>query len=299
MNITGLRIHAAMLADQQRNEALAAGVARAVRPGDTVIDVGAGTGILSMLAAAAGARRVYAVEAGSMAHAARLLVDHNGLGDVITVVKALSQEYTPPEPADVILCETLGFTGLEEGFRATLTDARDRMLKPGGRLLPASVRVEVAPVSEPPDDVDICRMDSLLGFDFSPIAEVFRKLYQRRYVPRASELAPPVAAFHVDCASASAAEPLEGEVTFTLSRPGEVAGIALWFDAELAPGVRMNNRSPSHHNHWGQAFLPLHPRVDGRPGDRLRLRLSIDDRPGRQAISWSAEREPRGEEAAA
>ena len=63
----------------------------------------------------------------------------------------------------------------------------------------------------------------------------------------------------------------------TESAPLNIAGGALLLAACATGPNPPNNRSPSHHNHWGQAFLPLHPRVDGRPGDRLRLRLSIDD----------------------
>lgn len=282
MKQLGLSIHAAMLADRDRNASLRAGVEAIVKPGDVVVDVGTGTGYLAMLAVRAGARRVYAVDAGStMASLARQLIEANHMAAAVTLVQARSTDYTPPEPADVILCETLGFAGLDEGFRPTLADARDRMLRPGGALLPAAVAVRVAPVEPDPAAIDITRLDAIEGLDFTAAADVFRRVYQRRYVPAEHELAPARTAFELDCRTMAADAPLETDVTFAIERSGQVSGFALWFDSWLAPGVMMSNRLPHPSNHWGQTFLPLPEPISVAAGDALGLHLAIaDDRKG-------------------
>ncbi len=74
-----LSIHRLMVACEVRTEAYRRALAAAVRPGDVVLDAGAGTGIMGMLAAQAGASKVYCVEISSMAEMARALVKQNGL----------------------------------------------------------------------------------------------------------------------------------------------------------------------------------------------------------------------------
>src|SRR5579863_5247505 len=132
-----LVIYGMMMSDRARNDALARGIQAVVRPGDVVVDVGSGAGFLSLLAARAGARRVYALESTKWADVAPHLSEINCLSDVIRfAARGSSFDWTPPEPADVIVCETLGYVALDEGFRAIMADARDRMLRPGGRLVP-------------------------------------------------------------------------------------------------------------------------------------------------------------------
>jgi predicted RNA methylase len=299
MKQLGLAIHGAMLADTARSKVLEAAVRAAVRPGDVVVDVGAGSALLSMLAVRAGARRVYAVEAGSMAAVARRLVALNGMADQITVAQAMSNDYMPPEPADVLLCETLGFAVLDERFRPTLVDARDRMLRPGGRLVPEQVDILIAPVEADPSAVDLSTLDRIADLDFGPLAEVFRHVYQRRYIPREHQLSPANVALRLDCRSMIADEALSAEVAFTLHRTGTGGGFALWFDAVLAPGVRMSSRPPEPQNHWGQAFLPLPCPMSLQAGDVLRTRLTIDDRQGGFHVAWSADPPVRSPSAAA
>ncbi len=74
-----------MISDEARTTAFAHAIAESVKPGDVVIDVGAGTGILSLFAARAGARRVIAVERSGMAELARELIAHNGMQEQVEV----------------------------------------------------------------------------------------------------------------------------------------------------------------------------------------------------------------------
>ncbi len=176
-----MAIHGAMLADARRNQALAQSLVAAVRPGDVVIDLGAGSGLLAMVAARQGARKVYAIERSSMAALARRLVAQNGYQDVIEVVQADSFDWQLPERAQVLISETLGFAVFDEQFRACVADARDRMLVAGGRIIPERIDVHAAPVSPAAGIVDIGQMDELLGFDFSPLARLCRGAHQRGY----------------------------------------------------------------------------------------------------------------------
>ena len=111
-----LATHEVMLKDAPRMAAYAAAVeanAAFIR-GKAVLDVGAGTGILSLLCARAGARAVYAVEASPMAEHMRSIVELNGFADVITVFQSPMEETTLPEQVDVCISEWMGFHLLHE-----------------------------------------------------------------------------------------------------------------------------------------------------------------------------------------
>ncbi|CAM6094951.1 unnamed protein product [Calypogeia fissa] len=102
-----------------------------------VLDVGAGTGILSLFCAKAGARHVYAVECSLMADTAREIVRANGFSDVITVLKGKVEEIELPIPqVDVIVSEWMGYFLLFENMLNTVLFARDKWLVPNGIVLP-------------------------------------------------------------------------------------------------------------------------------------------------------------------
>lgn len=86
----------------------------AVAPGDVVVDLGTGSGVLVVAAARAGARRVYAVEADTIADGTHAVFEANGVLDRVTPVGSRSTEITLPEPADVLVAELIGNEPLGE-----------------------------------------------------------------------------------------------------------------------------------------------------------------------------------------
>src|SRR5689334_7836260 len=131
-----LTYHASMLADSDRVSAYERAIAAVVRPGDVVVDLGAGTGILSLLAARAGARRVYAIECGTIADAARAVIDASPYGDVVELVRGRVEEVELPERGDVAITETIGGELLDEDIEGILAAAREHLLVPGAREIP-------------------------------------------------------------------------------------------------------------------------------------------------------------------
>ena len=145
---TEFEVHRTMIHDRVRTEAFRRAIDAVVRPGDMVLDVGAGSGILSVLAAKAGADRVYAVEETSIAVLAHELAVANGVGDIVQVIQGDASEVEPPEPVDVLVSEWLGGFGIDEGMLVPVIAARDRWLKPGGTMIPSSVTAWVALVHD-------------------------------------------------------------------------------------------------------------------------------------------------------
>src|SRR4051794_25377998 len=141
-----LDYHRGMLADTERVDRYREAIQQVVRPGDVVLDIGSGSGILAYLACQAGAQRVYAIEAGPIVALARLVCRDNGFEDRVVFIREHSTRATLPERADVLVTETLWNFGLGEGVLGFLADARDRLLTPEARMIPAGLDLFVAPL---------------------------------------------------------------------------------------------------------------------------------------------------------
>jgi len=141
-------VHRTMICDRVRTEAFRRAIDSVVRPGDIVLDVGAGSGILSVFAARAGAARVYAVERTSAAVLAQELAAANGVAEIVRVIHGDVTDVELPERVDVIVSEWLGGFGIDEGMLVPVIVARDRWLKPGGVMIPRSVTAWAALVHD-------------------------------------------------------------------------------------------------------------------------------------------------------
>ncbi|KAJ9124202.1 hypothetical protein QFC22_000999 [Naganishia vaughanmartiniae] len=134
-----------------------------------VMDVGCGTGILSMFAARAGAKHVYAIEASGFANKARQNIKNNGLEDVITVIQGKVEEIKlPVQHVDVIISEWMGYMLLYEAMLDSVLHARDRFLSPGGLMVPSQTRIILAGITgQQLWDEGFGFWDNVYGFDMS------------------------------------------------------------------------------------------------------------------------------------
>eukprot|EP01059_Diplonema_ambulator_P009622 TRINITY_DN19548_c0_g1_i1.p1 TRINITY_DN19548_c0_g1~~TRINITY_DN19548_c0_g1_i1.p1 ORF type:complete len:535 (+),score=108.52 TRINITY_DN19548_c0_g1_i1:46-1605(+) len=142
--------------------------------GKTVIDVGCGSGILSMFAARGGAKHVLGIDGSSrVADAAKRNIEKNNLSDIITVHSGFAEEVeTLPfdcDKADVIVSEWMGYCLLYESMLDSVLRIRDKFLKPGGAILPDICKMYAAGVG--PEGTHLAFWKNVWGFDMSPIAE--------------------------------------------------------------------------------------------------------------------------------
>lgn len=280
--------HRQYLQDDGRVTAFARAIASTVHPGDVVVDLGCGTGVLGFLACRAGAARVYAIDASGMAEVARVIASANGLADRVTIVSGHSLEVSLPERADVVISDQIGYFGFEAGVLQYFQDARRRFLKPGGRLVPGRIQLWIAPADLP----ELWREASFWstrpsGFDMSPAQEIaWNSGHPWRVEPR-DLLAPGCAVATLTPGEDNSYFAVTAE--FALERPGTLHGIAGWFTADLNETTRLANTpgDPQRINRRN-AVLPIRRALDVSPGQVLRIEMLI--RPHDLLIKWVVER---------
>ena len=256
-----------------------------VRPGDVVVDLASGTGILGMFACRAGAGRVYAIEATPLAGLAREIAVSNGLGDRITLVRGVAAHVSPPEPADVIVSDQIGWFGVTGGVRGLIVNARRRFLKPGGRLMPAALDLMLVPVDAPALARRVSFWSSSPGgFDFGPARRIAdNTAYPVRFRPE-QVLGVPYRAHTTDLVSCGV-DPIHIEARLTCARTGVLRGLGAWFEAQLSPSVRMTNSpvAPDRIKRR-QVYFPIPEAVPVEPGDRVDIAMTLLPEDG--FITW-------------
>ncbi|PPD99859.1 hypothetical protein GOBAR_DD03112 [Gossypium barbadense] len=210
--------------------------------GRVVVDVGAGSGILSLFAAQAGAKHVYAVEASEMADYARKLITGNPtLGQRITVIKGKVEEVELPEKADILISEPMGTLLVNERMLESYIIARDRFLVPNGKMFPSTGRIHMAPFSDEYLFVEIAnkalfwQQQDYYGVDLTPLyGSAFQGYFSQPVVdafdPRLL-VCPPMC--HVLSFNEIKEEDLyeiDIPLKFTASVGTRVHGLACWFD---------------------------------------------------------------------
>ncbi len=146
-----LHYHHQMLDQQARIGGFEEAIKLAVKPGMRVLELGAGTGVLSFFAARAGAAKVYSVERlPHVAKAAARFIADNGVGDRVTIVQGDAASYLPPEPVDIVICEMLHSAMLREKQLSIIVAFKERYLAcfggPLPRFLPEAVVMAVQPL---------------------------------------------------------------------------------------------------------------------------------------------------------
>lgn len=160
-----------MVQDHGRHARYAQAFRSIFKPGCTVLDIGAGTGLFAMLAAREGAGKVIACERkAAIADAAREVVERNGYSKQVKVIAKDSRELEIGTdldgPADVLLWDNLTNDLVGAGALDAIEDARRRLLKPGAAIIPERCEMRVA-LAEANPAADM-QMGTVEGFDMTP-----------------------------------------------------------------------------------------------------------------------------------
>lgn len=277
-----------------RNEAFGRAIKAVVKPGDTVVDVGSGTGFLAMLACRSGAERCFLIESDpDLVRLSGEILKRNRMTGC-TIVHAHSSEVTGLPKADVVLSETLGNFAYEESIVEGMKDAR-RFLKPRGRMVPQGVDQWVVPVVSERLWHEIGSWDRVgMGLDFTPARQ---RSLNNMYVKdvRVSDLmADGIVAQawdRVDFSKPDNQSVRRGTVEWPVARPATVYGFALWWVCLLAHGIELSTSPKAPATHWKQIYLPVEEPVRVEAGEVLQVGITSDTRPRVKInVAWELSR---------
>ncbi|KAH6580125.1 hypothetical protein BASA61_009816 [Batrachochytrium salamandrivorans] len=240
--------------------------------GKMVMDLGAGSGILSFLAIRAGANHVIAVEASGMADKIQKLIDYthttnHWLHGKLTVVKNKIEDVESLPMVDTLISEPIGVLLVHERMLESYILARDRFLKPDGVMVPSMGTIYVAPISDSNlwsqtmSKVRFWEQQEFFGVDLSPLAqdakdEIFGQPVVGGFDARS--LVAPACSHNVDFRTVTAAELKDIVIPFTFmaTYTGLIHGIGAWFDINLA-GYVLSTAPHAEKTHWHQVRLLL------------------------------------------
>ncbi len=281
--------HREYLSDPARLDAYRRAIHDIVRPGMIVADIGSGTGILGLFALAAGAARLYSIEATGMIEIARALAAVNGFRDRFHAIQSHSSEADLPERVDVIVSDFVGRFGFDADILEIYPDAAARLLKPEGQLLPSEISLSVAPVERADMHVQVrFWSENRTGFDMTPALEWATNTGYPVELTPGDLLADPVEAIRVQVRERPGS-PLRANAQFVIRRAGILHGIGGWSTARLSAGVTLTN-SPLAADRIKRrnVFLPLRAPLAVTPGDRVELALAI--LPDQHIVNWTVSR---------
>ena len=279
-------IHKEMLSDRARTETYrdALEMNPSLIKGATVLDLGCGTGVLSMFAARAGAAKVYAVDGSpEIAAVARKICAANGFGGdaegTITILSskienlnelpltAAAAAASGEGKVDVLVSEWMGYALLFETMLDSVLTARDKFLRPGGAILPDIANIYVAAADE--GAIGLTFWDNVYGLDMSVVSDSLRQSTTDKalvqFVPQEHLITEEKTLISLDLAT-MLPEDQDFSANFELRASGGIrtcAALVIWFDTLFSE--RFCKEAPQElatgpygpPTHWAQTVLVL------------------------------------------
>jgi len=281
-----------MIMDRIRTSAYRQALARAIRPGDVVVDLGAGTGLFTLHACRLGAKLVHAIEPNPIIQVAREIAQANGFSDRVAFHQATSFDVELPQPANVVVTDPRGVLPLNERAIPTIIDARRHLLKPGGVLIPQRDTIWASLVEANEIYSAHCEdpwRRSNDGFNLEAARQRRVNISGRHHLERSQLLSFPVQWNTLDYRTIETAS-VDGTVEFEALRPGLADGFILWFDSELIDGVSISNCPGQAELIYGQLFFPFQEPLPVLPKQLLTVDVRADLIAGDYIWQWTTQK---------
>ncbi|KAI9314563.1 S-adenosyl-L-methionine-dependent methyltransferase [Dichotomocladium elegans] len=245
-----------------------------------VLDVGCGTGILSMFAAKAGAKHVYGIDMSNIIHQAREIVKDNHLSDKVTLIQGKMEEVElPVKQVDIIISEWMGYFLLYESMLDTVLVARDKYLAPGGLLFPDRATMFIAGIEDGAyKEEKIEYWNNVYGFDYSSIKKLAIKEPLVDTVDGNAVVTNPFGFKQIDLATVKK-EDLTFEAPFkiTAGRNDYIHAFIAWFDIGFThchKPIWFSTGPQAKYTHWKQTVFYTPETLTLNAGESIEGKLS-------------------------
>lgn len=289
------RWHYAMLNDHARNDAYREAIRATLRPGDLVLDIGTGAGLLALLAARAGAELVVTCEMEPIVAAvARQVMADNGVADRVRVISAPSTQLRVgvelPRPADLLITEIFDCALLGEGALPTLAHARAELLATDARLVPNGARLWGQLVSSPQLHARN-HAATVSGFDLT----AFQRFRSLEYFDTHLQSHPhrlltePFLLYEFDFATGAQFD-RERWLRVPAKESGVAHAVVMWFELDMGDGTVLSNSVADRDSHWLQAVQTFDDPPSCTARGHIELTVTHDDQrvlvlPGHRAVT--------------
>lgn len=280
--------HFTMLADEERNNAYQAAIEKVVEEQSTVLDIGTGSALLSMMAARAGAHQIYACEMhADLARAASEIVKQNNFEKQIQVFNKkstqLDVERDQLQRADVLVSEILDAGVIGEGVLPSIRHALTNLCESHVKIIPAKAKL-YAQLIEIPNRSRLNPVKEISGFDLSyfdryrvPNQYTTVQLQHEKYSALSEEFYLHEYDFYNIPAAIQDNQAALKNIEVPILNSGELQAVVFWFDLYLDDEIKVSSRPGGELLHWGQALFCFSDTQDVNEGDSIQLQMIHSD----------------------
>ena len=276
-------IHEQMLKDRKRTGAYQDAILNNpdIFKDKIVLDIGCGTGILSIFAAKAGAKHVYGIEFADIADYAKEIIKINKLSDKITILKSKVEEVKlPVEKVDIIISEWMGYFLLYESMLDTVLYARDKWLQKDGYMLPDHATITLAGIEDTDyKSTKINFWEDVYGVDMScfknaVIGEPIVDVCPQKLINSSS-----CRILDIDLYTVKKEDlDFSSKYEITFSRDDRFSGLVAWFDTGFTKLTKPYNLTTSPYKkstHWSQTIFYTKNDLKVKKGDKVTGSIAV------------------------